>query len=127
MHPNIKTFSDTLDINPKLEVTITVQIHGYISGRVDFNGVRCYAGANHFQIGLLDNLELVSVIDKYVEGSSAIEITEFTVNGYNVIPLYQHHSSSGNAYHDWVGKWQMDIPGPFYPWYHTVSGQGWVA
>ena len=127
MHPDIKTFSDTLGTNPKLDITVTVQIHGYISGRVDFNGVRCYAGVNHFQIGLLDNLELVSVIDKYVEGSSAIEITEFTVNGYNVIPLYQHHSSSGNAYHDWIGNWQMSIPGPFYTWYHAVSGQGWVA
>jgi hypothetical protein len=127
MHPNIKTFSDSLAIDPRLEVTITVQIHGFIVGRVDFNGTRCYAGVNHFQIDLLDDLELISTIDKYVEGSSAIEITEFTVNGYNVIPLYQHLSSSGNAYHDWVGEWQMSIPAPFYYWYHCASGQGWVA
>jgi hypothetical protein len=127
MHPDIKTFSDILAINPKLQVTVAVAIHGHVAGRVDFNGMRCYAGTNHFEIDLLDNIELVSSITNYVEGSSAIEITEFTVNGYNVIPLYQHRSSSGNAYHDWVGEWQMSIPGPFYTWYHTASGQGWIA
>jgi hypothetical protein len=127
MPHDIKTFSDTLVIKPKLDVTVTVQFHGYIMGHVEFNGQRCAEGVNHFEIGLHDSMSLVSTISKYVEGSSAIEITEFTVNGYNVIPLYQHHSSSGNAYHDWVGIWQMDISEPFYMWYHTVSGQGWIA
>lgn len=124
---DIKTFSDTLVIKPKLDVTITVVYHGYILGRVEFNGQPCYEGVNHFQIGLRDPMSLDSNIIKYVEGSSAIEITEFTVNGYNVIPKYQHLSSSGNAYHDWIGLWHMEINDPFYPWYHRVSGQGWVA
>lgn len=127
MHHVIKTFSDLSDIKPTLEVTITVKMHGYIAGHVEFNGQRCSNGTNHFQIDLLEPMSLVSHITKYVEGSSAIEIVDFTINGYNVIPLYQHYSSSGNAYHDWIGIWQMEITEPFYPWYHQVSGQGWIA
>jgi hypothetical protein len=127
MHPDMQTFLDVLDINPTLDVSITVKVHGYIVGYVEFNGQRCSEGSNHFQIALLDSLSLVSNITKYVEGTSAVEITELTVNGYNVIPKYQHHSSSGNAYHDWIGVWQMEISNPFYVWYHTVSGQGWIA
>lgn len=123
----MQNFFEALVIKPELAVSVTVKFHGYIMGHVEFNGQRCVEGVNHFQIGLLDTISLVSNITKYVEGSSAIEITDFTVNGYNVIPLYQHHSSSGNAYHDWVGIWQMEISDPFYVWYHTVSGQGWIA
>jgi hypothetical protein len=116
-----------LGIKPKLAVDITVRIHGYIFGRIEFNGQSCVEGLNHFSADLHDDLHLVSVIQKFAEGTSAVEIADFTVNGYNVIPKYQHLSSSGNAYHDWAGAWEMVIPKTFYAWYHTASGQGWIA
>lgn len=127
MLPDIKTFSDTLGIKLTLDVSITVKIHGLVHGTVEFNGTRCNPGVNKFTVGLLDKLKLISTIDKFNEGTSAIEITDFTVNGYNVVPKYQHRSSSGNGYHDFIGKWELVISKPFYPWYHHVSGQGWIA
>jgi len=116
-----------LDISPQLAIDITVRIHGYIIGRVEFNGQICNEGVNHFSADLRDDLHLVSDIQQFVEGTSAVEIVDFTVNGYNVVPTYQHLSSSGNGYHDWIGKWEMLIPKTFYAWYHTASGQGWIA
>lgn len=127
MPQDIQTFYEALDIKPKLDVTVTVAYRGFVIGSVEFNGQRCVEGINHFQADLMDPLVLTSDIKQYVEGSSAIEIIDFTVNGYNVIPLYQHHSSSGNAYHDWIGQWHIDITDPFYVWYHCASGQGWIA
>lgn len=127
MHQDIQTFSDTLDINPKLKVTLTLQIHGHVAYSFTVNGKRCYEGANYLEFDLLDRLSLKSEIVKLQVGTSAVEVTEFSVNGYNVLPIYQHRSSSKNCYHDWVGSWSMDINEPFYPWYHNVSGQGWIA
>jgi hypothetical protein len=128
MHQDIKTFSDALAINGlPLVVSITVKIHGSVVGYVELNGTRCVPGVNQFTLNLLDKIEVVSTITQFEEGTSAIEITDLTVNGYNVIPTYQHHSSTTNAYHDFVGTWKLKIPSTFYVWYHKASGQGWVA
>lgn len=127
MHQDLKTFSDTLGIKPMLEISITVKIHGLIIGDIFFNERRCTEGVNIFSAGIHENLHLHCDIQQFDEGTSAIEITDYTVNGYNVIPTYQHHSTSGNAYHDKIGRWDMYIPSSFYAWYHTASGQGWIA
>jgi hypothetical protein len=128
MLPDIKTFSEVLDIkNPNAVVTITYRVHGLVVGWVEFNGNRCSEGTNTFIVNLLEPMELISTIEKYNEGTSAIEITDFSVNGYNAVPTYQHLSSTGNGYHDFIGIWQMSIEEPFYQWYHNASGQGWIA
>jgi hypothetical protein len=110
-----------------LEISITVKIHGLIAGDIIFNERRCTEGVNIFSAGIHENLHLYCKIQQFDEGTSAIEITDYTINGYNVIPTYQHKSSSGNAYHDKIGRWDMYIPSSFYAWYHTASGQGWIA
>ena len=116
MHQDIQNFSDLADINPQLTVNISIKVHGFVVGSVTFNDQKCYPGNNTFVINLRDPMYLESVIDQFEEGTSAVEITDFTVNGYNVIPTYQHLSSSGNGYHDWVGIWMMSISKPFYRW-----------
>lgn len=127
MHQDIQNFSDLQDIDPKLTVNISIKVHGLVVGTVLFNGQKCYPGNNSFVDNLREPMYLESTIDQFEEGTSAVEITDFTVNGYNVVPLYQHLSNSGNGYHDYRGVWMMSIPKPFYRWYHAVSGQGWIA
>ena len=39
-----------------------------------------------------------------------------TVDGIEVLPRYQHMAKNG----------VLHIDQPFYCWYHTVSGQGWL-
>jgi hypothetical protein len=57
----------------------------------------------------------------------AVEIKLLSINGQEVLPKYQHLATPQTAWIDQPGTWEFDIHGPFYPWFHTISGQGWVA
>lgn len=127
MPHDLMNFSEALVINPQLEVRVTICIHGYVLCNIELNGQRCTSGENIIMVGLLDTIKLTSTIVKFNEGTSGVEIASMTVNGYEVIPKYQHYSSSGNAYHDWVGDWELYLTDPFYVWYHDATGQGWIA
>lgn len=128
MHQDIKTFSEALDIEtPLMDVTVSFKFHGQVKGFVELNGMPCPEGTSHHKVGLLDPIKLISDISEFTEGISAIEITELTINGYNVIPKYQMYADEKRAYHDWYGRWKIQIPAPFYAWYHTISGQGMIA
>jgi hypothetical protein len=39
-----------------------------------------------------------------------------TVDGIEILPKYQYLAVNG----------KLNIPVPFYQWYHQVSGQGWL-
>lgn len=128
MPHDIKTFSQALAINPKLLVKVIYKLHGKVDGRVELNGMTCEAGVtNTFVLDILEHINLVSHIISFTEGSSGVEIVSLTANGYEALPKYQHLSSHGTIYHDWVGEMRLDINEPFYRWYHTATGQGWIA
>lgn len=55
----------------------------------------------------------------------AVEI-KVVVDGHEIIPLYQAHANPPTNYLDFNGKWTLHIPN-FYPWYHEVTGQGWIV
>ena len=126
MPQDIKTFSELLATDPILEILIEYRIHGYVAGEVRFNDFRCMPGENRFTAKINEPLNLVSVISEFTEGSSGVEIVNYTVNGYNILPNLQHLSSSKNAYHDWRGTWEMTVPN-FYRWYHDANHFGWIA
>jgi hypothetical protein len=57
--------------------------------------------------------------------TGAIEITKLSINGNEVLPQYQHLANPAT---NWITEnWSLLIPGPFYPWYHAITGQGWTA
>lgn len=57
--------------------------------------------------------------------SGAVEVVKITINGHEVLPIYQHLADPAT---NWItGDWTFKIPGPFYPWYHQITGQGWTA
>lgn len=72
------------------------------------------------KFGLLEDLNFSCKISKGV-----VEIKQITVNGYEIMPIYQHLSCPPT---NWITQnWNLNIPGPFYPWYHQITGQGWIA
>jgi hypothetical protein len=128
MPQDIKTFSQALDINPKLLVRFSYKIHGYVSGQVKFNGMNCEPDVvNTFVLDLLHTIHIASTISEFTEGISGVELSKLTVNDYEALPKYQHLTSHNTNYHDWVGELRLDINEPFYTWYHTATGQGWLA
>jgi hypothetical protein len=48
------------------------------------------------------------------------------IDGRDIIPIYQHLAKPQTNYLNFNGEWQLSIPN-FYTWYHTVTGQGWIA
>ena len=128
MPQDIKNFSQALAINPKLLVKVIYKLHGRVDGRVQLNGMTCEPDVtNTFILDLLEPIHLVSQITDFTEGTSGIEIVSLTANDYEAMPKYQHLSSHGTNYHDWIGEMRLDIEEPFYNWYHTATGQGWFA
>ncbi len=129
MHQDIKNFSDLtgIDTQRKLVVDLCLQKHGYTKSLVKLNGFVVNVDKITFEIDLFDPINLEIELFEFTEGSSGIEIQALTVNGLEVMPKFQHLASSPTNYIDKLGKWYLEIPAPFYVWYHQISGQGWIA
>lgn len=63
-------------------------------------------------------------IQIYRQHPHAVSI-KIEVDSKEVIPLYQHLAHPPTSYFDKSGVWHLRIPS-FYPWYHEVTGQGWI-
>jgi len=53
-------------------------------------------------------------------------IISLTIDDINIIPMYQNQAVPPTNYIDFNSIWTLNIPN-FYPWYHELTGQGWVA
>jgi hypothetical protein len=57
--------------------------------------------------------------------SGAVEVIKLTINGKEVLPIYQHLARPAT---NWITTdWELVVPAPFYTWYHEITGQGWIA
>ena len=88
-------------------------------------------------VGLLDpvciEIEL-SDKDYHQDHTTAIEVTELSIEYFNLIPDYTHYARYINDHNftdptshvGFNGIWQFFITEPFYQWRHHVTGQGWL-
>lgn len=125
MHQDIETFSNVLDINTadQLRVRLVVVPHGNIHYRMRLNGhlITDLDSTYTFDLFALINLKC-RVIDA---NNGAVEIKLLSVNDTVVLPKYQHLASPQTA---WITQdWEFKTDRPFSPWFHEISGQGWVA
>jgi hypothetical protein len=129
MHQDIKTFSDLTAINTgrKLHAHMSLRRHGRTVSQVKINGWVINVDKVLFEFDLLDSLKFEINLLDFDEGTSGIEIEQFSINGLEVLPKYQHLASKPTNYIDKLGTWCLEIPSPFYVWYHQVIGQGWIA
>ena len=121
----MKNFSELLVTRPNLTVVIELKIHGRVSYQASINQhiISTYT-KNVFD--LMSPLNFSIQLDDFDEGTSGIEIVEFSVDGLEVLPLYRHIASPPTHYIDKLGIWKLEILLPFYQWYHDISGQGWI-
>lgn len=129
MHPDIKTFSDltAIDVRRKLIVSLQLQKHGRTQSIVKLNDYVITADQHQFEFDLFDPIKLEIELLDFAEGTSGIEIVNFSVNGLEVLPKYQHLASKPTNYIDFLGVWSFQMLPPFYIWYHQISGQGFIA
>jgi hypothetical protein len=129
MHQDIKTFSDltAIDTRRKLIVSLQLQKHGCTESIVKLNGYVINTNQIQIEFDLFDPIKLEIELLDFAEGTSGIEIVNFSVNGLEILPKYQHLASKSTNYIDFLGVWSFEIPAPFYVWYHQISGQGFIA
>jgi hypothetical protein len=83
-------------------------------------------GNNTFikRLVLNDPVELQITVDR--QDPQAIEIVSLKIDDHEIMPLYLNQSSPPTNYLNFTGTWTFKIPS-FYPWYHELTGQGWIA
>ncbi|MEN9828292.1 MAG: hypothetical protein RJA11_908 [Bacteroidota bacterium] len=114
-----KNFSDitAIDTNNLLQVEITVIEHNNPAYCFTVNDLPM---KSQMYFDLLDSLHFRCKIN-----NGAVEIAKISINGNEVLPIYQHLADPSTA---WItGNWEFVINGPFYLWYHKTTGQGWTA
>jgi len=128
MHQDIKNFSNitAIDTSRTLKINLKLTRHGRTISRVNLNGLEIYVDEVNFEFDLFDPIRLNIDLQEFDEGTSGIEVG-LLVNGLEVLPKYQHLASRPTCYIDKLGIWEMDIPTNFYMWYHSISGQGFIA
>lgn len=127
MHPDMNSFSDILDINTndQLQVQLIIVPHGNIQYRMQLNGHEILDTTSTHKLDLFSAIHLKCTI--FDANAGALEIRLLSVNGIEVLPKYQHLSTPPTAWLDRNGTWEFAMLQPFYPWYHEISGQGWLA
>jgi len=122
----MNNFLNLLGTRPNLDVVVKIKQHGIVTAKVMLNGYIIDNVVGLFSVDLFSPIQLSVDMLEFEEGTSGIEIELLTVDGLEILPLYQHLATSSTNYIDKKGLWTMEMPAPFYQWYHTISGQGWL-
>jgi hypothetical protein len=78
----------------------------------------------YHSVPLCDSIDIsIQLVDR--QHPNALELS-LTADEFDVMPKHQHLSNIKTCYLDTVDVWQLHIPN-FYPWYHQITGQGWIA
>lgn len=127
----MKNFSEVTVIKPTLTVNVkfTVTPIGRVPCLVKLATKTLYEDTiKETQTFDLD-LPLTDPIDLSVEiyrhHPDAV-IVSLIIDDYEILPTYQHLAIPPTNYLDKNGTWTFKIPS-FYPWYHELTGQGWIA
>ena len=108
-----------IDINNKLDVRVELIEHDQPNYKFTVNGLLIVSHIT-FSFCLLETLDFQCQVE-----NGAVEVAKITINDKEIMPIYQHLADPATC---WItGNWMFKIPGPFYPWYHEITGQGWTA
>ena len=140
----MKNFLEALDTDKEIEIVVKLTAISH-NGYPDINLSVCehvlYDGplskSKSFQInkGINDLLTFQITLKnkKYSPlKETACLIDEISIDGYEILPKYQHFSTYENDhgknistnYVGYNGTWTLKFDRPFYQWHHQISGQG---
>jgi len=127
----MKNFSEATAIKPTLAVNVkfTVTPMGQVPCLVKLGNKTLYEDTIkeiqtfELDVPLTDPIDLSVQI--YRHHPDAV-IVSLTIDDINIIPMYQNQATPPTNYIDFNSSWTIKIPS-FYPWYHGITGQGWIA
>ena len=115
----MKNFSEVTAISTADQLLVKIELIEHDNPVYSFtvNGI---PAADTITVDLLEPIHFKCTVQ-----AGAIDVAKIAINGYEVMPLYQHHASPATS---WVtADWELHIQQPFYTWYHQATGQGWIA
>jgi hypothetical protein len=122
MPQDIKNFYNLSAINTadKLKVEVVLQSHDSSDYLFSVNDQAVDSQNSILYFDLFDTFHFNCLVT-----NGAVEVIKITINGHEIMPVYLHLADPNT---NWItGNWKLIIPGPFYPWYHKITGQGWTA
>ena len=127
----MKNFYEATVIKSDLKLKMVLELKAigicpcqiFINDNLEFYGG--LVGNNTFikELPLTDPIHIKITVDR--THPQAIEILNLSIDGYGILPVYQHTANPPTDYLDFSGNWTIEIPN-FYPWYHEITGQGWI-
>ena len=127
----MKNFSDATVIKPTLTVKVkfTVTPLGQVPCLIKLGSKTLYEDTIKetqtfdLDLPLTDPIDLSVQIYRHHPDAVVLALT---IDGYEILPKYQHLATPPTDYVDFNTTWTFKIPS-FYPWYHGITGQGWIA
>lgn len=125
----MKNFSEALATKPNLKLTINLVLtptgenipcQVLVNNESVFDDTISSIKTITGDIDLLDPIDIRIKIQR--KHPQAIQVM-LVVDGWEVIPKYQHHANPPTNYIDTNEEWSFTIP-EFHAWYHTITGQG---
>lgn len=128
----MKNFYEATGIRPNLTLKIVLEVKAIgtcpcqikINDQLEFYGE--LVGTNMFikHVPINDPIAVNITVDR--SHPHAVEILNLKIDDYQILPLYCDLAVPPTTYIDFTGTWDFKIFN-FYPWYHEITGQGWIA
>lgn len=126
----MKNFYEATVIRPALTVTVRLIIMAIgsvpclikLNSKTLFEDTLTDVQTLEIEVPLLDTIDLS--IQVYRHHPDAV-VVDLYIDGYEILPKYQHLANPPVCYIDFNNEWTMHIPN-FYQWYHKITGQGWI-
>lgn len=121
MPQDIKNFYNLTDIDTSAQLKVEILLHCHDTAEYRFTvNKQISTESSIFYFDLLDSLYFNCSVTR-----GAVEVVKIAINGYEIMPVYLHLAEPKT---NWItDNWTLSVPGPFYPWYYEITGQGWVA
>jgi len=128
----MKNFYEATGIRSDLTLKIVLEVRAVdicpcqirINDQLEFYGD--LIGTNVFikHVNINDPINVDITVDR--THPQAVELLRLDIDERQVLPLYCDLAVPPTIYIDFTGTWTFKIP-KFYPWYHSITGQGWIA
>jgi hypothetical protein len=127
----MKNFSELTDIKSTLTIKVkfTVTPVGILPCLIKLNSKILYednitqAQTFDIELPLTDPIDLTVQIYRHHPDAVVLNLS---IDEHEILPKYQHLANPPTDYVDFNEIWTLNIPN-FYPWYHEITGQGWIA
>lgn len=115
----MKNFYEVMDFDTRDKLIVSVNLIKHDNPKYTFT-------INDHPVNHTAKFDLLEPLTFYCSVTNGvIEVAKITINGNEVMPIYLHLADPKT---NWItSNWTFTIPGPFYPWYHEITGQGWIA